>query len=146
MELCRATERESWKLSVRISDPNFPRSPDGTMRNTQQYYYQVQHQVMVTDTFLCYFYVWTEGQCPVNFLLVVVQKDVKFKYLFKQAILPEILTRKGDCANQNAEKYYCFCFQPMIVCSGNNCRSESYHYTCVNIKRKPKGNWLCKDS
>ena len=44
---------------------------------------------------------------------------------------------------------YCLCQQEehglMIACDGENCPFQWFHYACVGIKRKPKGQWFCQD-
>ena len=31
----------------------------------------------------------------------------------------------------------------MIGCDDKKCKVEWYHFSCLNIKRAPKGKWLC---
>ena len=33
----------------------------------------------------------------------------------------------------------------MIACDNQDCSIEWFHYSCVGIKRKPKGKWYCPD-
>ena len=138
-------------------DPTFPISPDGDIRTSHKYYFQMQHQMLVTNVQFTYFYIWSNGPDIENFLIVKVVKDDDFctklleKYdkLFNIVILPELLTRKCHPSERDQdEKQYCICqrpsFLPMISCDGRQCETEWFHYTCVNITRAPKGKWFCK--
>ena len=53
-----------------------------------------------------------------------------------------------DQSNANYEKLYCFCNDvasgEMIGCDNLECSLEWFHFTCVNIKRIPRGDWFCK--
>ena len=50
---------------------------------------------------------------------------------------------------ETSDDMYCICKQDrpgrMIACDGPTCKIEWFHYQCVNIKRAPKGAWLCPD-
>lgn len=54
--------------------------------------------------------------------------------------------------NNNEEEdrtLYCFCqsvsYGEMVACDGPNCKYEWFHYSCVNLKEPPKGQWFCPD-
>lgn len=58
----------------------------------------------------------------------------------------------GDCAETPAtseDNIWCFCkgveSGRMIACDNEGCSIEWFHYTCVGIKRKPKGKWYCPE-
>ena len=36
-------------------------------------------------------------------------------------------------------------FPPMIACDHRDCKWEWFHYSCVGVKKAPKGRWFCKD-
>ena len=143
-------------LSGWDSDPGFPVSPDGCMDEGHPYYYQLQHQMLVTGFEKNYFYIWTKAKTD-NFILITVQKDnnflkkltEKFDHLFEVVILPELVSRKSDVENTENEKLYCICkrpsFLPMIACDGTNCKIEWFHYACVKIKKAPRNNWYCEE-
>ena len=126
------------------------------MRRNHQYYFQIQHPVLIIGFFHVYFYVWTPSTEADNFLFVDVGKDPelreemleKFNTLFMKCILPELLTRRNDPSNENSDQYYCFCrrpsFPPMIACSHRDCKWEWFHYSCVGVKKAPMGRWFCK--
>jgi len=46
-------------------------------------------------------------------------------------------------------KEYCYCKKgshgKMIACDSTHCTMEWFHYSCVGIKRKPRGAWYCND-
>ncbi|KAJ1418466.1 plan Homeodomain finger of tumor Supressor Ing4 [Ochromonadaceae sp. CCMP2298] len=45
------------------------------------------------------------------------------------------------------EPVYCVCnriaFGDMIACDNEECPIEWFHYTCVNLTRKPRNSWIC---
>jgi len=47
------------------------------------------------------------------------------------------------------EPTYCFCkqvsFGEMIGCDNPNCIIEWFHFACVELTKKPKGDWYCKN-
>jgi hypothetical protein len=63
--------------------------------------------------------------------------------------LPDNLDAHQSNANAEGEKLYCFCNDvasgQMIGCDNLECSMEWFHFTCVNIKRIPRGKWFCKD-
>ena len=83
-------------------DPTFPISPDGDIRTSHKYDFQLQHQMLVTNVQFTYFYIWSKSPDSENFLIVKVVKDDDFctkllekcDKLFNIVILPELLTRK----------------------------------------------------
>ncbi|KAK9236219.1 hypothetical protein V1525DRAFT_433953 [Lipomyces kononenkoae] len=46
-----------------------------------------------------------------------------------------------------SQKTYCICndvsYGDMIACDDKKCKIEWYHLGCVNMKRPPKGEWIC---
>ncbi|KAK9329485.1 hypothetical protein V1520DRAFT_343220 [Lipomyces starkeyi] len=48
---------------------------------------------------------------------------------------------------KSSQKTYCICddvsYGDMIACDDKNCKIEWYHLGCVNMKRPPKGEWIC---
>ena len=65
-------------------------------------------------------------------LVTTSSQDVTSKRLFEE---------KSDV------QLFCICNQEesgrMILCDNDNCSIEWFHYECVGIKRKPKGEWFC---
>ena len=150
------------------SDRAYCLNADGSIRANHPYFTQVQWQEYVLDVEICDFVLWTP-----NFMLVVgvprdhdgevvrVQKCLK---MFRQVILPEILTRRledptdtpslpGTSSSANStEKLYCYCQQPdngttMLGCDNNGCEYEWFHLSCLKRKRVPPPhvNWYCKE-
>ena len=76
------------------SDPGFPVTSDGCMDGGHPYYYQLQHQMLVTGFEKKNFCIWTRVKTD-NFILITVKKDnsflkkltVKFDHPFKVVIL-----------------------------------------------------------
>ncbi|XP_057290012.1 uncharacterized protein LOC130612675 [Hydractinia symbiolongicarpus] len=127
----------------------------GEFKQNHAYYFQVQHQMLVTDTKYCDFFVFSQGKHAEDTFLLRVKRNDKFcqslllklSETFQKVILPELVTRKSDPNLQNEEKLYCLClrpsFLPMIRCDYfGTCDIEWYHYSCVNITRAPN-KWLC---
>ncbi|EMC99819.1 hypothetical protein BAUCODRAFT_119391 [Baudoinia panamericana UAMH 10762] len=44
---------------------------------------------------------------------------------------------------------YCYCkkqsYGNMIGCDNENCKLQWFHWSCVNLKSEPQGEWLCPD-
>ena len=85
-------------------------SSDGCMDEGRPYYYQLHHQMLVTEFEKNYFYIWTKATTD-NFILITVKKDNdflkkltgKFYHLFEVVILPELVFRKSDVENTENE-------------------------------------------
>ena len=100
------------------------------MKTTHDYYYQVQMQMMVTKRSYCDFFVWSKK----DHFLIRVQQDEhlclelknKYKKVFEDVILPELVTRENDPENEKPNKLYCTCsrpyFKPMIACNDFECK------------------------
>ena len=137
------------------ADKNCPIDLNGNMKENHAYYYQIQHQMMVTDTSYCDFFVYSKGKQDTDIFLIRVKKNQQFCdslkgkliKIFQNVILPEILTRKNDPNNKLDDKLYCVCkrpaFNPMIACDNINCNIEWFHYTCMNVTRAPAKKWYC---
>ena len=72
----------------------------------------------------------------------------------KRHISLDLVTQKLDLemkqkksASKNVE-LFCFCQQPenedMIGCDNPSCKYKWFHFTCLKIKRAPKGSWYCR--
>uniref|UniRef100_A0A1A8G6W1 Zinc finger PHD-type domain-containing protein n=1 Tax=Nothobranchius korthausae TaxID=1143690 RepID=A0A1A8G6W1_9TELE len=143
---CPYKYRESLQGST--EDPKFCLDNSLVLKPTHTYYYQIQLHMFVCDVNYCDFVVWTKKE----FIVQRVGKDHKLlqdtlpkaQEAFVSQVLPELLTRRFDPAleSQRACK---FCGRPdfgkTIDC--NKC-SGHFHYSCVNIRRKPT-MWLCLD-
>ena len=138
---------------------NCPVDKQGVMKKNHKYFFQIQLQMLVTETNHCDFFVWTEGEKPDDNVLIRVKKDdqlckklvEKLEKVFMRVLLPELVTRKKDPHNTKDMKTYCYCKRPyynlMIACDNSKCKIEWYHYACVSIVRTPAENkqWYCPD-
>ena len=56
-------------------------------------------------------------------------------------------TRKRGLANGSGERLYCICqnisFGEMIACDNTRCELEWFHFSCVDVKVQPEGQWFC---
>jgi len=47
------------------------------------------------------------------------------------------------------KKLYCICQQPsygdMVGCDNESCPYEWFHFSCVGLKKHPKGDWVCDE-
>ena len=151
---CPSNHKES--LELWYTDPNCPVLSEN-MKTNHPYYYQVQHQMLVTNLNYCDFYVWSNGKTDNDQFLVRIEKDTAFcetmmakhAEVFDKVILPELLTRKSDPKIESKAKLYCLCrrpsFPPMIACDNKLCKIEWFHYSCVNVKKAPRKSWYCPD-
>lgn len=141
---------------------------DGQLRlkRCHEYYYQVQCQLLVTNTECCDFVVWTEKDffteriCfEENFCAEMVARA---SLLFKYAILGELIGKmyskpKVSKSNSNETQtsngiIICVCQSlyregddDVIGCDSENCPYKWLHFACANIKKIPKGKWFCKE-
>ena len=72
-------------------------------------------------------------------------KDLTLK--FHKVLLPEIVSRSGDSADV-ARTTICICKRPpygsLVTCHNSQCSAGGlFHFPCVQLSRKPRGNWLC---
>lgn len=130
------------------------------LKPSHPYFTQVQQQMLVFHCEYCHFVLWTNQGCVItcvprdnNFIDNLVSKVENF---WVKNCLPELLTRRmldspivgqGDTSKDISS--HCICGQPdnlsdMIGCDGVDCNYKWFHFTCVKIKRAPKGAWYCK--
>uniref|UniRef100_A0A1X7SWP5 PHD-type domain-containing protein n=1 Tax=Amphimedon queenslandica TaxID=400682 RepID=A0A1X7SWP5_AMPQE len=124
------------------------------------YYTQIQCQLLVADRETCDFVCWT----PHGIFMEIIARDESYcekivnksRSFFCKYLLPELLTHKfkegvivseSATNEKNEDNKYCFCKEhkdgKMIACDGPKCDIEWFHYKCVGVSRKPKGNWYC---
>jgi hypothetical protein len=123
------------------------------LKKKHKYYTQVQVHMFVTGATACDFIVWT----PKGIVITEVLKDTDYHNkmaedslkFFKFNLFPEITSKKLEIESETLDptKVDCSCQRPafgrMIMCGNSKCESSWFHYACVNIKRKPKGEWFC---
>ena len=124
------------------------------LKEKHQYYSQVQTQMAVTNCNQCDFIAWT----PNGYVIVNVQRDdsfiqqllTKVESFVKLHLIPELLTRKlryGCDKREESDTLWCICKRPqfgkMISCESSLCSIKRFHYECVKLTRKPRGEWFC---
>ena len=144
------------KSECALSDPLFCLKLDDKkqiiLSREHQYYTQIQGQLLVSKQKQCDFVCWTTE----DMFIEPIPEDVdlrdtiieKCKNFFITYLLPELLTHRLK-REAETRKTYCFCGMDkggmMIGCDNPSCSLEWFHYKCVGIRRKPKGNWYCKN-
>ena len=140
-----------------LTDRNYCLNENG-LKSNHKYYCQVQTQLLVTNSEICHFVVWT----PVAFAVMQVRRDQKYidtilekaQQFVKLHLVPELISQKLKFASEDDEcftdgKQLCSCGKPgygkMIACYNDDCTVDKFHYACVNIKRKPRGPWFCPE-
>uniref|UniRef100_A0A1X7UQB3 PHD-type domain-containing protein n=2 Tax=Amphimedon queenslandica TaxID=400682 RepID=A0A1X7UQB3_AMPQE len=103
-----------------------------------KYYTQIQCQLPVADIDTCDFVCWTyDGMF--SFFCDYLLQELMTHHFKEQKVIHETIT--------DEDKIYCFCKQEkpgrMVACDNEDCDIEWFHYECVSIKRKPKGEWFC---
>ena len=141
-------------LEMWYNDSNFLVA-NGIINKKHPYYFQMQHQMMITEKTYCDFFVWSKGKKLTDKFLIRINANnnlhkemkLKFQTLFYKIILPELVTRKNDPNIENPEQQYCMCkrpsFPPIVACDMPGCSIEWYHYCCVGLKKSPKNKWIC---
>ncbi len=139
-------------FSVKDGEPHLLQDKKGSFMDkmglikSHKYYTQVQGQLEVCERNYCDFIVWT----PNGLYIERIYKDVKFierlfqklTTIFVEQFLPEIMTRKLQMC-----KVYCVCQQEeygknMIQCENKTCKYEWFHYSCIGLRRAPKGSGI----
>ena len=132
-----------------------PVSCKNKLKQSHEYYFQVQMQMLVTERCFCNFFVWSKN----DWLLIHVEKNEEFckkllcklEQVFMKVILKELVTRDADPENEKRNQLYCYCnrpsIKPMIAFDNSKCKYEWFHYSCVNLVRTPAENskWYCPD-
>ena len=133
------------------------------LSHTHDYYLQMQGQMSITNRNYCDFVCWTP--VGVHIERVKLDQDVfdriklSLKSFFRDVLLPLLL--KGDftasaasepktSTSDETSSVYCWCkrneFGKMIACDNNTCpNGEWFHFKCVQLTRKPRGNWYCSE-
>ena len=138
----------NWEL-----DKDFPIDSNFAMKKDHSYYYQIQLQMELSNVHFGYFFVFSPAEKAS--LLCIVEKDANFVSNLKQVlsmkfydcILPEVVSRKMDSDVSHDRRLYCICKRPefgnMIYCDNPSCKIVKFYYSCVNVTRKPRGQWVC---
>ena len=132
------------------------------LKRKHAYYYQVQLQMLLTNTPSCYFIVYSHTTSLVElinvdmtFLTENVAKALRF---YKLAILPELVGKWysrdhvpcphiESIALENNSEICCTCGESKqgdtVVCSDKACVISRYHLICLGLVDKPQGKWFC---
>ena len=104
-----------------------PVSCENKLKQSHEYYFQVQMQMLVTERCFCNFFVWSKN----DWLLIHVEKNEEFckkllcklEQVFMKVILIELVTRDADPENEKRNQLYCYCnrpsIKPMIACDNS---------------------------
>ena len=135
-----------------------------TLCRNHAYYYQVQTQIHACEVDYADFVLWTSTDIHVeriepndNLWKEILERSQEF---FIKAVLPELLgkyyTRSymthGDSGSSTSSSH-CFCNKSkscdhgdsMIACENKKCQIKWFHRSCIQLKRIPKGGWLCPE-
>jgi hypothetical protein len=153
-------------ISEALADKKFCLDRNMNLKIGHQYYTQVQLQMLIHKVGFCDFFVYTNIDCvtvkvkiDVDFCARLLKKTDNF---FFTHVLPELLSRKlengqtdmldslrNDEMNGDQIETWCLCQEPeygrMVTCSNTDCPIQKFHYECVNIRRCPRGDWLCPE-
>lgn len=146
--------------AVASEDKDFCLDRHMHLKTTHRYFTQVQFQMFAFDCLYCDFVVMTLPESGPSLVVVRILRDQPFidhmvakcDLFITNYVIPELLTGKlkDVCrSGQPAEEktLWCICSEPeygkMIQCNNGECQIGWFHYSCVNVKRKPRGKWLC---
>ena len=151
-----------------LADKNYflvkdPISKTVKLSREHKYFYQVQGQLAICDMSYCDFVCWTEK----DIFIERISKDETFisrvfptlTNFFCKYLLPELVTHQltdSPCSltshhnkENQVESLICFCRQPesgrMVACDNPTCKVVWFHFSCVKLKRVPRGTWYCSD-
>lgn len=138
------------------------------LKKGHQYYTQVQLQMCITNCQYCDFVVFTKCNPSASMVIVWISIDEQFckillekcELFMKDHVLKELITEKLeeqptsrnkeveiDDNNNHERTTWCICNEPeygrMIKCESEDCPYQWFHYPCVSIRRKPRGQWFC---
>ena len=135
-------------------DSKFCLDEDGNLETTHQYYTQLQLEIHVNHLFG----VEVGDLCVYTNKCIHIVEDIKYdKDYVNSYLLPEILTRSLDRIDSeseideegSAQPLFCICNRPeygkMIECDNVSCDIGWFHFSCVGVRRKPKGEWYCPE-
>ena len=137
----------------------------GLLNRSHRYFTQVQGQLLITGRKHCDFVVWTPLGIRVHriyedymFTEKLVKKLTSF---YVERFLPVIMTdnmsamagyqsnTQNEISSDEDDQLYCYCQRgesgKMIECENKECKIGWFHFTCVGIRRVPKGQWFCPD-
>jgi len=155
-----------------LTDKSFPVQKDGSgkylLKKSHQYYYQVQHQMLVTGRLFSLFVIYTK----IDLVYFTVHFDEELaksfiphcKLFFLKHVLPELIAKRFTSVKLNQSETLdpetppvvsqstllpCSCQKVLdsnfqtIVCSSEECAIKVYHKTCTGLKRFTEP-WKCR--
>ena len=146
-----------------VYDPQFYLKQDDNgelyLRNNHEYYYQVHGQLTVCEKEYCDVLCWTPKGIHVERILQDSTHFAEIKpaldSVFIKIILPALLTGKLICSRgtetltqvcHTSSATYCWCrgeeVGRMVACDNPQCSIEWFHFDCVGLTRKPRGEWF----
>lgn len=120
---------------------------------SHKYYTQVQGQLFICEKEFCDFVVWT----PRGMFIQRIYLDSAFTErlikklttFYVEQLLPELMTHQLQGTQSAEVKVYCFCQKgehgKMIQCDSPTCKYVWFHFSCIGLKRSPKGSWYCQE-
>lgn len=119
------------------------------LKETHNYYAQIQGQMGVTGLTKCFFVVYTtkETRCQVIHFDDIFWADMLdiLKSFYLKYVVPEIVTGRLE-KQLSAAMNSCVCKEKNksgVIITCKTC-SRCYHLKCVNLRRKPN-EWHCNN-
>ena len=156
---CPHSHRDK-KIEECIADKDFCRNENLLLKTKHKYMTQVQMQMAVYEVGTCFLDVWAPQFCYATKVAYnktfenYIDSLVKFH---KSHVAKELITRKIEKEKEmekskektRSMKLYCMCQKPytgeenMIGSDNPSCKYEWFNFSCISIRRPPKGKWLC---
>lgn len=148
------TEAATYSKFCLTSDAN----GDLQLSRQHAYYYQVQTQLLATESNYCDFIVFTANDNDNDLFVERIYMDHDFilnvvselQTFYVSVILPNLLAKVITCRikrveNTDKEKV-CYCQEPptesMLTCVSVSCPIKMFHADCLKIMKIPK-RWYC---
>lgn len=125
------------------------------------YFYQIQTQLFVCEKEYCDLVIWTKKDIHYERIEPDVELwntvSAKAQWFHERVILPELVcgmfSKRNTITIQERKEesfeaeIWCLCRKPesgrMVACDSGDCGIVWFHYRCVGLKRKPRGDWFC---
>ena len=130
------------------------------LKHSQEYYYQCQLQLFITERAYCDFVVWSNDELFVERLSLnqffIESSLSNAKVFYQQCILPELLgkyfsrqSKKSIRAElvptEEDDGSWCHCKGgSMVACDNKSCHTTWFHLQCVKLSSIPRGKWYCE--
>jgi len=134
------------------TDKDFCLTADGTLKSTHRYYSQIMLQMHIHQVTFCDFVVFTNVHLHVTRITLdtgfVNNMLEKCRHFWFGTVLHEIRHRAFSQDRLPDQESICICRRPQfgrcITCASPDCKISTFHYACVGIEVKPKGQWICE--